>query len=437
MKRINSLINNKFISKNIGKSIYSKSEVLYSKSEVLYSKSEVLYLAKEAKYGAHNYKPLPVVLNKAKGVHVYDVNNKKYLDFLSAYSAVNQGHCHPRLLNVLKKQSKTLTLTSRAFYNNKLGEYEEFMCNTFGFDKLLPMNTGVEAAETAVKLARKWGYEIKKIPKDKAIILFPSGNFWGRSIAAISASSDPSSYSNYGPFVPNFQRIEYNNINILENAFRSNPNIVGYMMEPILGEAGVIIPYFGYLKRVRELCTKYNILLICDEIQTGLGRTGKMLASDYDNIKPDILVLGKALSGGIMPVSAVLSSDQIMLTIKPGQHGSTYGGNPLGCALGIEAIKIILDENLVNNSFEMGNIFRNELINLKNNNIKEIRGKGLMNAIEFHKTFDTDLFCRNLMLNGLLAKPTHGTTVRFTPPLIINKKEMEKGLDIIKKTLYI
>jgi len=435
MKLVNSLIYTNIISKNIRKSLYSTSKVLYYKSEVLYSKSEALYLAKEAKYGANNYKPLPVVLNKGKGVNVYDINNNKYLDFLSAYSAVNQGHCHPRLLNVLKKQSKTLTLTSRAFYNNKLGEYEEFMCQTFGFDKLLPMNTGVEAAETAVKLTRKWGYEIKKVPKNNAVILFPMGNFWGRSIAAISASNDPHSYENYGPFIPNFQRIEYNNINILENAFITNPNIVGYMMEPILGEAGVIIPNFGYLKKVRDLCTKYNVLLICDEIQTGLGRTGKMLASDYDNVKPDILVLGKALSGGIMPVSAILSSNEIMLTIKPGQHGSTYGGNPLGCALGMEAIKIILDEQLVNNSFEMGNIFRKELTNLKNSNIKEIRGKGLMNAIEFHKTVDTDLFCKNLMLNGLLAKPTHGTTVRFSPPLIITKNQIIKGLDIIKKTL--
>jgi ornithine--oxo-acid transaminase len=395
------------------------------------------YLAKEAKYGAHNYKPLPVVLNKAKGVYVYDVNNKTYLDFLSAYSAVNQGHCHPRLLQVLKKQSENLTLTSRAFYNNKLGEYEEFMCNTFGFDKLLPMNTGVEAAETAVKLARKWGYEIKKIPKNQAIILFPSGNFWGRSIAAVSASTDPSSYENYGPYVPNFITVEYNNLKALEHTLKSNSNIVGYMMEPILGEAGVIIPSPGYLEKVRQLCTKYNVLLICDEIQTGLGRTGKLLASDYENIKPDILVLGKALSGGIMPVSAVLSSNEIMLTIKPGQHGSTYGGNPLACALGIEAIKIILDEGLANNSFIMGNLFRKDLENLKNVGIKEIRGKGLMNAIEFQDDFNTDLFCNNLMLKGLLAKPTHGNIVRFSPPLVINREQMEKGLDIIKKTLYI
>ena len=395
------------------------------------------YLAKEAKYGAHNYKPLPVVLNKGIGVHVYDINNKKYLDFLSAYSAVNQGHCHPRLLNVLKKQSDNLTLTSRAFYNDKLGEYEEFMCNTFNYDKLLPMNTGVEAAETAVKLARKWGYEIKKVPKDKAVILFPNGNFWGRSIAAVSASSDPSSYNNYGPYVPNFKRIEFNNINILENNLKSDSNIVAYMMEPILGEAGVIIPTPGYLERVRKICTKYNVLLICDEIQTGLGRTGKLLASNYENTKPDILVLGKALSGGIMPVSAVLSSNEIMLTIKPGEHGSTYGGNPLACALGIEAIKIILDEKLSDNSFMMGNLFRKELENFKHLAIEEIRGKGLMNAIEFKKSFDTNLFCKNLMLNGLLAKPTHDNIIRFSPPLVINYKQMMKGLDIIKKTLDI
>ena len=393
------------------------------------------YLAKEAKYGAHNYKPLSVVLNRGFGVHLYDINNKKYLDFLSAYSAVNQGHCHPRLLNVLNNQSKKLTLTSRAFYNDKLGEYEEFMCNTFGFDKLLPMNTGVEAAETAVKLARKWGYEIKNIPENKAVILFPKDNFWGRSIAAISASTDPSSFGNYGPFVPNFEKIEYNNIIELENKLKSNPNIVAYMMEPILGEAGVIVPSNGYLENVRKLCTKYNVLLIFDEIQTGLGRTGEMLACDHENIKPDILILGKALSGGIMPVSAILSSNEIMLTIKPGQHGSTYGGNPLGSALGIEAVKIIIENELDHNSFNMGMIFRNEIKNLNNPNIKDIRGKGLMNAIEFDNTVDTDLFCNNLMINGLLAKPTHGNIVRFSPPLIISMCQMEQGLNIIKKCL--
>ena len=393
------------------------------------------YLAKEAKYGAHNYKPLPVVLNRGMGVYLFDINNKQYLDFLSAYSAVNQGHCHPRLLSVIKRQASRLTLTSRAFYNDKLGEYEEFMCNTFGFDKLLPMNTGVEAAETAVKLARKWGYEIKKIEKNKAVILFPEGNFWGRSIAAVSASIDPSSFEKYGPFVPNFEKIEYNNINALKEKLKSNSNIVAYMMEPILGEAGVIIPTNGYLKQVRELCTKYNVLLIFDEIQTGLGRTGELLACDYENIKPDILILGKALSGGIMPVSAVLASNEIMLTIKPGQHGSTYGGNPLGCALAIEAVKIITECQLDHNSFIMGMIFRNELKNLNNDKIKEIRGKGLMNAIEFHKDVNTNLFCEKLMNNGLLAKPTHDLIVRFSPPLIINNIQMSKALDIIKKCL--
>jgi ornithine--oxo-acid transaminase len=407
----------------------------YSTNDTQYSTNDTQYLAKEAKYGAHNYKPLPVVLNRGLGVHLYDINNNKYLDFLSAYSAVNQGHCHPRLLNVLNNQSKKLTLTSRAFYNDKLGEYEEFMCKTFGFDKLLPMNTGVEAAETAVKLARKWGYEIKKVPENKAIILFPKDNFWGRSIAAISASTDPSSFENYGPFVPNFEKIEYNNILELENKLQSNPNIVAYMMEPILGEAGVIVPSNGYLENVRKLCTKYNVLLIFDEIQTGLGRTGEMLASDHENIKPDILILGKALSGGIMPVSAVLSNNEIMLTIKPGQHGSTYGGNPLGAALGIEAVKIIIDNELDHNSYNMGMIFRNELKNLKNPKIKDIRGKGLMNAIEFDNTIDTDLFCKNLMINGLLAKPTHGNIVRFSPPLIISMCQMEQGLNIIKKCL--
>ena len=397
------------------------------------------YLQREANYGAHNYKPMPVVLKKGKGVHVWDTDGKQYLDFLSAYSAVNQGHCHPRLLKVLNKQSKELTLTSRAFYNNKLGEYQEFMCNTFKYDKLLPMNTGVEAAETSVKLARRWAYTVKGVPENQATVLFPKGNFWGRSIGAISASSDPTSYSNFGPYVPNFEKIEYNNINVLEEKLVSNPNIAAYMMEPIQGEAGVIIPSTGYLKKVRELCNKYNVLMICDEIQTGLGRTGMMLASDYESVKPDILVLGKALSGGFMPVSAVLSSNEVMLTIKPGEHGSTYGGNPLGSAIAMEAIKIILDENLISNSFICGNMLRDKLENLRKKYpiIKQVRGKGLMNAIEIDETYkmSADSICHKLLRNGLLAKTTHGNVIRFSPPLVIKPKQIKEAVRIIEESV--
>jgi ornithine--oxo-acid transaminase len=397
------------------------------------------FISRELEYGAHNYKPLPVVLKKGKGVHVWDVDNKKYIDFLSAYSAVNQGHCHPRLVKVMKEQASNLTLTSRAFYNDKLGEYQEFMCKTFGYDKLLPMNTGVEASETAVKLARKWAYEVKGIQKNKAIVLFPKGNFWGRSIGAVSASSDPSSYSNFGPYVPNFKKIKYNDDLELEYIFHSNPNIAAYMMEPIQGEAGVIIPHHGYLKKVRDLCNKYNVLMICDEIQTGLGRTGRMLASDYEDVKPDILVLGKALSGGMMPVSAVLSSNEIMLTIKPGQHGSTYGGNPLGSALAMEAIKIIIDEELVANSFVSGCMLRHKLEDLRKKYpiIKQVRGKGLMNAIEIDETYNmpADGICYKLLKNGLLAKTTHGNIIRLSPPLVIKEKQINEAVEIIEKSL--
>ena len=394
------------------------------------------YIDKELKYGAHNYNPLPVVLQRGSGVTVFDTKGNKYLDFLSAYSAVNQGHCHPRLVKVIQTQAMYLTLTSRAFYNDKLGDYQEFMCNTFEYEKLLPMNTGVEAAETAVKLARKWGYEVKNVPKNKGTVLFPNGNFWGRSIAAISSSIDPISYTNFGPYVPNFEKIEYNNINALEKKLIENKNIVAYMMEPIQGEAGVIIPTYGYLKKVRDICNKYNVLLIFDEIQTGLGRTGMMLASNYENIKPDILVLGKALSGGMLPVSAILSSSEIMLTIKPGEHGSTFGGNPLGCVLGMEAIKIINDEKLCTNSFEMGNLLRDSLYEIQNPVIKAVRGKGLMCAIEIDENYKSaKKICNDMMLNGLLAKPTQGNIIRLSPPLIINKNQILEGLDIIKKSL--
>jgi ornithine--oxo-acid transaminase len=394
------------------------------------------YLAKEAKYGAKNYKPLPVVIKKAKDVYLWDVDNNRYLDFLSAYSAVNQGHCHDRLIKVINEQSTNLTLTSRAFHNDKLGDYTEFMCKTFNYDRILPMNTGVEAAETAVKLARKWGYEVKNITQNKAVILFPEGNFWGRSIAAVSSSNDPSSYYNFGPFVPNFEKIKYNNIEALENKLKYNDNIVAYMMEPILGEAGVIVPSVGYLKKVRQLCNQYNVLMICDEIQTGLGRTGKLLAVNYENIKPDILVLGKALSGGMMPVSAVLSSNEIMLTIQPGQHGSTYGGNPLACTLGMEAVKIILEENLSDNSFKNGERFRLGLSNINNSKIKNIRGNGLMNAIELDLSKEkTEKVLHIMMNNGLLAKNTQGNIIRFSPPLTIKESEIDTALEIIKKSL--
>ena len=393
----------------------------------------------EAKYGAHNYKPLPVVLKKGLGVFLWDVDGKKYYDFLSAYSAVNQGHCHPKIIKVLQDQSLKLTLTSRAFYNDVLGGFEKFLTDLFGYNKCLPMNSGVEAGETAVKLARKWGYEKKGIEKNSAKIIFPEGNFWGRTLAAISSSTDPSSYNGFGPFMPGYDIIPYNDLVVLEKKL-SDPNCAAFMFEPIQGEAGVIVPDNGYLKEVRRLCSKYNVLMVADEIQTGIGRTGKMLATDYEDARPDILVLGKALSGGVLPVSAVLCDDPIMLCIKPGEHGSTFGGNPLSAAVATEALKVILDEGLIENAYNLGKIFRDKLQKFTKNSdlVKLVRGKGLLNAIVINDTPKSDTawnICLKLRDNGLLAKPTHGNIIRFAPPLVITEKQLNECISIITDTL--
>jgi ornithine--oxo-acid transaminase len=397
------------------------------------------YIDIEAKYGAHNYKPLPVVLERGSGVFLWDVNGKKYYDFLSAYSAVNQGHCHPKILTALKKQSAKLTLTSRAFYNNVLGNYEKFLTDLFSYDKCLPMNSGVEAGETAVKLARKWGYEKKGIKKNAAKIVFPEGNFWGRTLAAISSSTDPVSYNGFGPFMPGYDIIPYNNLNVLEKKL-SDPNCAAFMFEPIQGEAGVIVPKEGYLEQVRKFCTKYNVLMIADEIQTGIGRTGKMLATDHENARPDILVLGKALSGGVLPVSAVLCDDPIMLCLKPGEHGSTFGGNPLSAAVSTEALRVVIDENLALNAQNLGDIFR-EQMNVyitQSKIVKLVRGKGLLNAIVINDSPESDTawnICLKLRDNGLLAKPTHGNIIRFAPPLVISEEQLYDCIKIIIETL--
>ncbi len=393
----------------------------------------------EAKYGAHNYKPLPVVLKKGLGVFLWDVDGKKYYDFLSAYSAVNQGHCHPKIIKVLQDQSLKLTLTSRAFYNDVLGGFEKFLTDLFGYNKCLPMNSGVEAGETAVKLARKWGYEKKGIEKNSAKIIFPEGNFWGRTLAAISSSTDPSSYNGFGPFMPGYDIIPYNDLVVLEKKL-SDPNCAAFMFEPIQGEAGVIVPDNGYLKEVRRLCSKYNVLMVADEIQTGIGRTGKMLATDYEDARPDILVLGKALSGGVLPVSAVLCDDPIMLCIKPGEHGSTFGGNPLSAAVATEALKVILDEGLIENAYNLGKIFRDKLQKFTKNSdlVKLVRGKGLLNAIVINDSPKSDTawnICLKLRDNGLLAKPTHGNIIRFAPPLVITEKQLNECISIITDTL--
>jgi len=392
----------------------------------------------ENKYGAHNYKSLPVVLSKGIGIKVWDVEGNEYFDFLSAYSAVNQGHSHPKIIAALIEQTKKLQLTSRAFYNDALGEYSKYITSLFGYDKVLPMNTGVEGGETAIKLCRKWAYKVKGIPKNKAKIIFVEGNFWGRTLAACSSSSDPDCYEDYGPFMPGFEIIPYNDLNALEIALKDD-NVAGFMVEPIQGEAGVIVPDEGYLSKAYHLCKENNVLFIADEIQTGLGRTGKMLCCDYENIKPDILVLGKALSGGMLPVSAVLSSNEIMLTIEPGQHGSTYGGNPLACKVAQTALSVIVEEKMIENSFKLGTIFRQKIIQTiqKTSLIKEVRGKGLLNAIVINDGRQSDLawqLCLGLKNNGLLAKPTHGNIIRFAPPLVIDEKSLIKSCEIIEKT---
>ncbi|MFN8154244.1 MAG: ornithine--oxo-acid transaminase [Bacteroidia bacterium] len=390
----------------------------------------------EEKYGAHNYHPIPVVLHRGEGVYVWDVDGNRYYDFLSAYSAVNQGHCHPRIVQAMIDQVSKLTLTSRAFHNDILGEYEQFMTELFGYDKLLPMNTGVEGGETAVKLARRWGYDVKGVEKYKAKILFVEGNFWGRTLSAISTSKDPSSFEGFGPFMPGFEVIPYNDLKALEKALE-DPNVVGFMLEPIQGEAGVVVPDEGYLKKAFDLCKSKRVLFIADEVQTGIARTGKMLACDHEGVRPDILILGKALSGGLLPVSAVLADDEIMLTIKPGEHGSTYGGNPLACKVAMEAMKVVVDEDLAGNAERLGNILREELKKIKSDRITLVRGKGLLNAIVIKEKDGIDAWevCLRLKDNGLLAKPTHGDIIRFAPPLVINEEQLSECINIIRRTI--
>jgi len=394
------------------------------------------YLALEDKYGAHNYHPLPVVLERGEGVFLWDVDGKRYYDFLSGYSAVNQGHCHPRIIDTLVEQSRKLTLTSRAFHNDLLGQYEQFITTYFGYDKVLPMNTGVEGGETAIKLARRWAYTQKGIEENQARIVFAEGNFWGRTLAAISASTDPSSYKGFGPFMPGFDIVPYNDTEALEKALQ-NPNVAAFMVEPIQGEAGVVVPDEGYLKKVRDLCTKYQVLLIADEIQTGLARTGKMLACDHEQVRPDILILGKALSGGVLPVSAVLADDAVMLNIHPGEHGSTYGGNPLACAVAMTALTVLKEENMAANAELMGELLRAELAKLNSPFITTIRGKGLLNAIVIeHRNPDASWeLCLALKENGLLAKPTHGDKIRFAPPLLITREQVLECVEIISRSL--
>jgi ornithine--oxo-acid transaminase len=393
----------------------------------------------ENKYGAHNYHPLPVVLKKGEGVYVWDVEGKKYYDFLSAYSAVNQGHCHPRIINALKEQAEVLTLTSRAFHNDVLGQYEKYITELFGYDKVLPMNTGVEGGETALKLCRKWAYNVKGIAENKAVILFARNNFWGRTLAAVSSSTDPSAYNDYGPFLPGFEIVDYNNMEALEKALE-NPNIAGFMVEPIQGEAGVMVPDEGYLKKASELCKSKNVLFIADEVQTGISRTGKLYCCEHEQVKPDILILGKALSGGVFPVSAVLADDEIMMTIKPGEHGSTFGGNPLACKVAMAALEVAVEEKLADNAEALGQLFRAELNKYIEHSgiVNLVRGKGLLNAIIINDSEDSETawdICMALRDNGLLAKPTHGNIIRFAPPLVMTKEELLDCVSIIINTL--
>jgi ornithine--oxo-acid transaminase len=394
------------------------------------------YIDLEDQYGAHNYHPLPVVLERGEGVFVWDVEGKRYYDFLSGYSAVNQGHCHPKIIAALLEQAPKLTLTSRAFYSNLLGDFEKYITNYFGYDKVLPMNTGVEAVETALKLSRRWGYDVKGIAENKAKIIVVEENFHGRTLTVISFSTDPASYKGFGPFATGFVKIPYNNLVALEKALQDK-EVAAFLFEPIQGEAGVVVPDEGYLSGVRELCTKYNVLMVADEIQTGLARTGKMLACDHEGVRPDILILGKALSGGTLPVSAVLADDAIMLTIKPGEHGSTYGGNPLACAVAIASLQVLKEEKLAEKAAELGNFFRDELKKLNSPFIETIRGKGLLNAIVIkHKDKEAAwALCLQLKENGLLAKPTHGDKIRFAPPLVITKEQLAECVSIIHKSL--
>ena len=393
----------------------------------------------EARYGAHNYHPLPVVLEKGEGVLVWDVDGKQYFDFLSAYSAVNQGHCHPRIIGALEKQAKRLTLTSRAFYNDKLGVYEKYISEYFGFDKVLPMNSGAEGVETAIKIARRWAYDVKGIAKDQAKIVVAGENFHGRTTTIISFSTDPDSYGGFGPYTPGFVNVPYNDLEALASALEDS-NVAAFLVEPIQGEAGVNVPSDGYLRGVRELCTKHNVLFIDDEIQTGIARTGKLLAIDHEGVRPDILILGKAISGGVYPVSAVLADDAIMNVIKPGQHGSTFGGNPLACVVAVEALEVIRDEDLAKNAQVLGEGFREAMAELVDelDILKGVRGKGLLNAVLINDTPESSTawdMCMALKENGLLAKPTHGNIIRFAPPLVMTAEQMETCINIISDTL--
>ncbi|MSP70135.1 MAG: ornithine--oxo-acid transaminase [Bacteroidetes bacterium] len=390
----------------------------------------------ELRYGAHNYHPLPVVLSLGEGVFVWDVEGKKYFDFLAAYSAVNQGHRHPKIIAALIKQASKITLTSRAFYNDSLGNYEKYITQYFGYDKVLPMNTGVEAVETAVKLARRWGYSVKGIAENQAKIVWVENNFHGRTLSSISASTDPTSYGGFGPFLPGYVIIPFNDLDALEHAL-IDPNVCAFIFEPIQGEGGVIVPYVGYLNGVRKLCTRNNVLMVADEIQTGLGRTGKILACDHENVRPDILILGKALSGGVLPVSAVLADDEIMLTINPGEHGSTYGGNPLACQVAVAALEVLKDEALAENAERMGEIFREKLKLINSPRIAVVRGKGLFNAIVIKSLNGISAWdiCIKMMENGLLAKPTQENIIRFAPPLVINEEQILKAASIVKESI--
>lgn len=406
--------------------------------EHLISSQEAMDL--ENDFGAHNYHPLPVVLSKGNGVYVWDVEGKKYYDFLSAYSAVNQGHCHPKIIEALKIQAEQLTLTSRAFYNDQLGKYERFVCQLFGFDKVLPMNTGAEAVETAIKIARKYGYEKRGIPENDAKIVVCNNNFHGRTTTIISFSNDENARKNFGPYTGGFISIPYDDANALEQIIQKEKNIVAFLVEPIQGEAGVYVPSEGYLTRTKEICAQNEVLFIADEVQTGIARTGKLLAVDHEDVKPDLLILGKALSGGVYPVSAVLANDEVMEVIKPGQHGSTFGGNPLACAVAMEALKVVIDENLAENATKLGETFRTELKSFAKDQplIKLIRGKGLLNAMVIDDTEDGDAawnICLKLRDNGLLAKPTHGNIIRFAPPLVMNESQILDCVEIIKKTI--
>lgn len=407
--------------------------------EILSSKSEIL-IEKENKYGAHNYHPLPVVLDRGEGVYVWDVDGKKYYDFLSAYSAVNQGHCHPKIVGAMVEQAQKLTLTSRAFYNDKLGNYEEYVTNYFGFDKVLPMNTGAEAVETALKLCRKWAYEVKGIHENLAQIIVCENNFHGRTTTIISFSNDESARKSFGPFTEGFIKIEYDNLDALEKVLESSKNIAGFLVEPIQGEAGVYVPSEGYLAKAKALCEKHNVLFIADEVQTGIARTGKLLAVHHENVQPDILILGKAISGGVYPVSAVLANNEIMNVIKPGQHGSTFGGNPVAAAVAIAALEVVKDEKLAENAERLGIILRKGLneIAVRNDLITLVRGKGLLNAIVINCDEESDLaweICLKFRDNGLLAKPTHGNKIRLAPPLVITEAQIQECLEIIEKSL--